>query len=81
MTQWTLTTNSFGRIFKNQLVVEISDAGIRADSNGEVSFFKWEDLESTPSLKTAISGGCLSFSVGGKRHSFKSVRTVCHRLG
>ncbi|MCF7505797.1 MULTISPECIES: hypothetical protein [unclassified Vibrio] len=41
MTQWTLTTNSFGRIFKNQLVVEISDAGIRADSDGEVSFFKW----------------------------------------
>ncbi|SON49032.1 UvrD-helicase domain-containing protein [Vibrio tapetis] len=70
MTQWTLTTNFFGRIFKNQLVVEISDAGIQADSDGEVSFFKWEDLDSAPSLKATIAGGCLSFSVGGKQHSF-----------
>lgn len=70
MTQWTLTTNSFGRIFNNQLVVEINDAGIRADSDGEVSFFKWEDLDSAPSIKTSITGGCLSFSVKGRHYHF-----------
>lgn len=73
MTQWTLTTNSFGRIFNSQLVLEISDAGIRADSDGEVSFFKWEDLDSAPSLKTSITGGCLSFSVKGKPYCFTTL--------
>ena len=70
MTQWTLTTNAFGRIFNNQLVVEINDAGIRADSDGEVSFFKWEELDSAPSIKTSITGGCLSFSVKGRHYHF-----------
>ncbi|USD59206.1 UvrD-helicase domain-containing protein [Vibrio sp. SCSIO 43140] len=73
MTQWTLTTNSFGRVFNNRLVVEISEAGIRADSDGEVSFFKWEDLDSAPSLKTSITGGCLSFSVKGKPYRFSTL--------
>jgi len=60
MTKWTLTTNPMARLFKRQLVVEISEVGISTNQNNELSCFKWEDLDSAPSLKTTISGGCLS---------------------
>ncbi|MCG9626914.1 UvrD-helicase domain-containing protein [Vibrio mediterranei] len=71
MTKWTLSTNFIGRLFKQQLLVEINEVGISADLGGENSFFRWGDLDSSPVLKTSITGGCLSFSVKGKHYCFR----------
>lgn len=70
MIKWTLATNLIAQLFKRQIVIEISEVGISTNQDDEHSCFKWEDLDSAPSLKTTISGGSLSFSVGGKQHCF-----------
>ncbi|MBM7035340.1 UvrD-helicase domain-containing protein [Vibrio ulleungensis] len=70
MTKWTLTTNFLARFFKSNHYLVISELGIEVESSTGKSLFKWEQIESPPSLGVSLTGSYLAFKIGGDHHHY-----------